>query len=197
MKKLFFAAVMLMVSVATFAQNEVGKFTIMPKVGVNFADLAGADGSDMRIGAVAGVELEYGVTDMFGLSVGALYSMQGAKGKEDGATATLKADYINIPILANVYVAPGFAVKLGIQPGFNINSKAKVAEGSASAEVDASEYTNSVDFSIPVGVSYQFNNFVIDGRYNWGLNKVYKSESGFTDLKNSVFQITVGYKFAL
>lgn len=197
MKKLFFAAVMLMVSVATFAQNEVGKFTIMPKVGLSLADFQGADDSKLRVGAVAGVELEYGVSDMFGLSVGALYSMQGAKGKEDGATATLKADYINIPILANVYVAPGLAVKLGIQPGFNINSKAELAQGSGSAEVDASKYTKSVDFSIPVGVSYQFNNIVIDGRYNWGLTKVYKSNSDFLDLKNSVFQITVGYKFAL
>lgn len=197
MKKLFFAAVMLMVSVATFAQNEVGKFTIMPKVGLSLADYQGADDSKLRVGAVAGVELEYGVSDMFGLSIGALYSMQGAKGKEDGATATLKADYINIPILANVYVAPGLAVKLGIQPGFNINSKAEISEGGGSASADAGDFTNSIDFSIPVGVSYQFNNIVIDGRYNWGLTKVYKSDSGFTDLKNSVFQITVGYKFAL
>lgn len=197
MKKLFIAAVMLMVSVATFAQNEVGKFTIMPKVGLSLADYQGADDSKLRVGAVAGVELEYGVTDMFGLSIGALYSMQGAKGKEDGATATLKADYINIPILANVYVAPGLAVKLGIQPGFNINSKAEISEGGSSASADAGDVTNSIDFSIPVGVSYQFNNIVIDGRYNWGLTKVYKSDSGFTDLKNSVFQITVGYKFAL
>lgn len=197
MKKLFFAAVMLMVSVATFAQNEVGKFTIMPKVGLSLADYQGADDSKLRVGAVAGVELEYGVSDMFGLSVGALYSMQGAKGKEDGATATLKADYINIPILANVYVAPGLAVKLGIQPGFNINSKAEISEGGGSASADAGDVTNSIDFSIPVGVSYQFNNIVIDGRYNWGLTKVYKSSSDFLDLKNSVFQITVGYKFAL
>ncbi len=198
MKKLFFVAVMMLASVATFAQNEVGQITLMPKVGVSLADLQGADNSKLRVGAVAGVEMEYGVTDMFGLSVGALYSMQGAKGKEDGATATLKADYINIPILANVYVAPGLAVKLGIQPGFNINSKAEVKQGGASAEVDAGDYTNTFDFSIPVGVSYQFNNFVIDGRYNWGLTKVYKSDSGLSDdLKNSVFQITVGYKFAL
>ncbi len=164
MKKLFFAAVMLMVSVATFAQNEVGKFTLMPKVGVSLADLQKADNSDMRVGVVAGAELEYGVTDMFGLSVGALYSMQGAKGKEDGETGTLKADYINVPILANVYVAPGLAVKLGIQPGFNVNSQAKASEGGLSVEADVDAKT--VDFSIPVGVSYQFNNVVVDARYN-------------------------------
>ena len=51
----------------------------------------------------------------------------------------------------------------------------------------------TVDLSIPVGLSYQYENFVIDGRYNWGLTKVYDGD----DAKNSVFQITVGYKFSL
>lgn len=100
-------------------------------------------------------------------------------------------NYINIPLLANVYVAPGFAVKLGLQPGFNINSEYKAARGSSA--VTTSVDAKTVDLSIPIGVSYQFDNVVIDGRYNWGLTKVYEN----SDYKNSVFQITVGYKFAL
>ena len=42
-------------------------------------------------------------------------------------------------------------------------------------------------------LSYEFSNVVIDGRYNWGLTKVWKDG----EAKNSVFQITVGYKFSL
>lgn len=102
--------------------------------------------------------------------------MQGAKADDE----TSKLDYINIPILANVYVTKGLAVKLGIQPAFNVNSK---------ADVDA----KSFDFSIPVGLSYEFSNVVLDARYNWGLTKIF--ENG--DSKNSVFQITLGYKFDL
>ena len=113
--------------------------------------------------------------------------MQGAKYDK----ATTKLDYINIPILANVYVAPGFAVKLGLQPGFNVNSKAKAKSNGVAVEADIDAKT--VDLSIPIGLSYEFNNFVIDGRYNWGLTKVYKND----DCKNSVFQITLGYKFDL
>ena len=51
----------------------------------------------------------------------------------------------------------------------------------------------SFDFSIPVGVSYEYSNFQLDARYNWGMTKV----ADWADSKNSVFQITLGYKFAL
>ena len=51
----------------------------------------------------------------------------------------------------------------------------------------------TVDLSIPIGLSYEFSNFVIDGRYNWGLTKVAKD----SDSKNSVFQNTLGYKLPL
>lgn len=201
MKKLFLMAAMMLASAASFAQHAVGKFTIQPKVGINIADLTKADGGDSRIGAVAGAEFEYRASDMLGISFGALYSQQGAKASGEfdlddditvDADATLRLDYINIPILANVYVAPGFAVKLGIQPGFKVNSSMKTNLSGASVSSGISGF-KSVDFSIPVGISYEFNNFVVDGRYNFGLTNVAED----SDCKHSVFQITLGYKFDL
>lgn len=185
MKKLLLVAVMVLTSAMTFAQQKEGTLTIQPKVGLNIASLTDFDDSDPRFGVVAGAEFMYQATDMVGLSFGALYSMQGAKYDK----ATTKLDYINVPILANVYVARGLAVKLGLQPGFNVNSKAKSNGVSVEADFDA----KTVDLSIPIGLSYEFNNFVIDGRYNWGLTKVAKD----SDCKNSVFQITLGYKLPL
>lgn len=185
MKKLLLVAVMVLTSAMTFAQQKEGTLTIQPKVGLNIASLTDFDDSDPRFGVVAGAEFMYQATDMVGLSFGALYSMQGAKYDK----ATTKLDYINVPILANVYVARGLAVKLGLQPGFNVNSKAKSNGVSVEADFDA----KTVDLSIPIGLSYEFNNFVIDGRYNWGVTKVAKD----SDCKNSVFQITVGYKLPL
>ncbi len=197
MKKLFLAVVAMMVSATTFAQNEVGQLTIQPKVGVNIANITDSDGADPRIGLAAGAEFEYGITDNIGLSAGVLYSMQGAKATEDGADCTLKLDYLNVPILANFYVAKGFAVKLGVQPGFKLSSKAKVKVSGASVEVDANDIegvnVKSIDLSIPVGVSYQYQNIVLDARYNWGVTKIIED----SDSKHSVFQITVGYKFSL
>ena len=65
--------------------------------------------------------------------------------------------------------------------------------------VDYKDDFEKFDLSIPFGVSYQFNNpFVIDARYQLGLTKLNKeSGKGIKDLKNGVFMITFGYKFAL
>jgi len=191
MKKLLVMAAVMLASVGAYAQHAVGAFTLQPKVGMNIANLTDADDADARIGFVGGLETEYQATDIFSLSAGVLYSMQGCKYDNDKVKTTSKLDYINIPIMANVYVAKGLAVKLGVQPAFNVNSEVKVSGGkySTSADVDA----KSFDFSIPVGISYEYSNVVLDARYNWGLTKV----ADGSDSKNSVFQITLGYKFDL
>lgn len=192
MKKMFLTAAMMLASVATFAQNAEGQITIQPKVGLNIANLTDADDADARIGLAVGAEFEYGVTDMIGISAGFLYSMQGAKTTIENVDATMKLDYLNVPILANVYVAPGLAVKLGIQPGFKLSSKFKAETSGVSAEADLDD-VKGFDISIPVGLSYQYQNIVLDARYNWGVTKIMDD----VDSKNSVFQITLGYKFSL
>ena len=192
MKKIFLMAVVMLASVASYAQHAVGSLTLQPKVGLNIASLTDCEGADPRYGVAAGVELEYQATDIFSISAGALYSMQGNKYSERNASVTNKTDYINIPILANVYVVKGLAVKAGIQPGFKVNDEVKFASsiGGTTQDVDKAE---SFDFSIPVGLSYEYSNVVLDARYNFGCTKVVKN----CDPKNSVFQITLGYKFDL
>lgn len=192
MKKILLTAVVMLASVASYAQQAVGAFTLQPKIGMNIANITNSDGADSRIGLAAGVEAEYHATDIFSVSAGLIYSMQGAKTTEDGIDYTMKLDYLNVPILANVYVAPGFAVKFGVQPGFNLSAKIKGKVSGASAEADV-DGIKGFDFAIPVGVSYQYQNVVLDARYNWGVTKIMDD----VDSKNSVFQITLGYKFAL
>lgn len=192
MKKILLTAVVMLASVASYAQHAVGAFTLQPKIGMNVASLTKCDGCDPRIGLAAGVEAEYQATDIFSVSAGLIYSMQGNKAKEEGVTLTTKLDYINIPILANVYVTKGLAVKLGVQPAFNVSDKQKLSGGKASVEAE-DVGAESFDFSIPVGLSYEFNNVVIDARYNFGVTNI--ADGG--DSKNSVFQFTLGYKFAL
>ena len=189
MRKVIIMAVLMLASVATFAQRPVGSLTVQPKIGMNFATLTKADDSESRIGLVAGAELEYQISDIFSISGGALYSQQGCEWSEDGRTETNKLDYINIPVLANVYVVKNLAVKFGVQPAFNVNSKAKASKGDSSIQ-GSIEGIKTFDFSIPIGLSYEYKNIVIDGRYNFGLTKVSK----YADSKNSVFQLTLGYK---
>ena len=194
MKKVLVVAALMFSSVATFAQHAVGSFNLQPKVGVSIANLTDNNSSDARVGLVAGVEGEYQASDIFSVSAGVLYSMQGAKYDAFGAKSTEKLDYINVPIMANVYAVKGLAVKLGVQPGFKVNDKLDLRMpvlGGALVDLKA----KSVDFSIPVGISYEYNNFQVDARYNWGLTKVFDVDK--LDQKNSVFQITLGYKFDL
>lgn len=177
MKKIIMIAAMLVAVVCANAQNEEGQLTLMPKAGINLATYSGDDGAKMRIGPVGGVELEYGLSDNFGLACGVLYSMQGAK--VDGTDMKIDAHYINVPILAQYYVIDGLAIKAGVQPGFCVSS-------------DWND-PNVFDLSIPVGLSYEISRFVIDARYNIGVTKIL---DGFTD-KNSVIQFTLGYKLEL
>ena len=192
MKKLFFIAVMMVATLSANAQNEVGQWSIKPMAGVNLATMTKADNTKMRVGLAAGAEFAVGAAENFEISFGALYSMQGVKGKTDGIEQTYKFDYINIPVLANYYVAPGFAIKAGVQPGFNVKKKAKVEAAGVSADVTVDD-VKGFALSVPVGLSYEFSNFVIDARYNWGLTKAIKD----FDSKHSYFTVTLGYKLPL
>lgn len=194
MKKLLVMAAMVLSSVGAFAQYSAGDFTIQPKVGLNCTSITGDNNAKYKAGFVGGVEAEYHISPLVGISGGLLYSMQGAKVKD--TDAKMKMDYLNIPILANVYVAPGLALKAGIQPAFNLSNKVSV-DG---VTVDYDKYApngakvKSFDFSVPVGISYEYMNVCLDARYNIGVTKV----SDFDDAGcNSVFQLTLGYKFAL
>jgi hypothetical protein len=220
MKKIMMIAAMMVAAVTANAQNEVGQLTLKPTVGMNIASMTKTEGdSKVRVGIAAGVEAEYGITESFSLSAGLLYSMQGVKGNgsfdldffdeyfnyvgdaEYTGKATVKLDYINIPILANYYVIPGLAIKAGIQPAFNVSKKVKfegdVIYGNKKETVNVDKKIDdgvkAFQFAIPVGISYEYKNFVLDARYNIGVTKAFK----YTDSRHSVFQITLGYKFAL
>ena len=189
-------AAMMVAVLSANAQNEVGQVTLKPMVGLNLASLTKADDSKIRVGLAAGVEAEYGVAENFGITAGLIYSMQGVKGKDEisgvKVDETIKLDYINIPILANYYVTKGLAIKAGIQPAFKVNAKLKAEAGGVTAE-EKIDNAKGFDFSIPVGISYEYESFVLDARYNFGLTKWMDG----LDSKNSVFMISLGYKFSL
>jgi len=176
-----------------------------------------------RVGYIIGGEAEYQFAKKFSVAAGINYTTQGCGWKDidyfdGGAKIKIKDQsdvlgYIKIPIVANYYIFKGFAVKAGVQFGFMVSSKF-FAHGEADYDlfgdgvkrevdlygyVDMKDQYKKFDFSIPVGVSYQFKvPIVIDARYQIGLTKLNKySYDGIKDSKNSVFTLTVGYKFAL
>ena len=189
--------VMATVAMTASAQNTLrdkGSFTLQPKAGVGIGTIAGSwttiggEKDKARIGFVAGLEGEYYAADWFGLAVGLNYAQQGFKFEAEDYKETTKLDYLNVPIVGNFYVAKGLALKTGFQFGFLMNAKLD--------SQDIKDLCNKVNFAIPIGVSYEIENVVLDLRYNIGLNKTNKADNG-NKARTDLIQITLGYKFNL
>lgn len=189
--------VMATVAMTASAQNTLrdkGSFTLQPKAGVGIGTIAGSwttiggEKDKARIGFVAGLEGEYYAADWFGLAVGLNYAQQGFKFEGEDFKETTKLDYLNVPIVGNFYVAKGLALKTGFQFGFLMNAKLD--------SQDIKDLCNKVNFAIPIGVSYEIENVVLDLRYNLGLNKTNKADNG-NKARTDLIQITLGYKFNL
>ena len=198
MKKfLMTVAASFMVALGANAQT-AGDMFLKPMVGGTLSTLTDVDHTKMRLGIVAGAEGGYHLTDQIAVTGGLLVSMQGTNyedndyEKDHSTTLT----YLNIPIQANYYLMPGLAIKAGIQPGFLLSCKYKGKEkvGSDWREWDESstDGLKKFDLSIPIGLSYEISDFVIDARYNLGLTKT--NDKGDKSVKNSVFMLTLGYK---
>lgn len=196
MKKMMMLLIMATVAMTASAQNTLrdnGTFTLQPKVGIGIGRLSGEwktySGVEdkSRVGLVAGVEGEYYVNDWLGIAAGLSYAQQGWKMEGNGLKRTYKLDYLNVPLTGNFYVAKGLALKTGVQFGFLVNGKIE--------DKDIKDECEKLNLSIPIGISYEYSDFVLDLRYNIGLTKTNKDDGN--KLRSDLLQITLGYKFAL
>ena len=195
MKKIMMIAALL---VATLSASAQGMY-LKPMVGGTLSNVTKADNSKMKLGLVGGAEFGYKMSDPFAITAGLLVSMQGNAFKDNNYMKDEKntLTYLNVPILANYYVAPGLAIKAGVQPGFLLSRKWKGEENIDGKWVKFDESgtdgLKKFDLSIPIGLSYEISDFVIDARYNLGLTKIVEHYDG----KNSVIMLTLGYKIPL
>jgi len=209
MKKIFLILLVGFVAVSASAQK---KFTFGPKVGFSVADLHADDDeandqiSGVKTGLVVGAFAEYRAVKWFAVSADVLFARKGAANEssiktpevEQSVDSKFKLSYIDIPVLANFYVTKGLALKAGIQPSFLVAAKTKMSgtvNGQSQHEtIDMKDEMKTVDFSIPVGISYTFRmGLVLDLRYNISCTDLLKD--GDYKLTNRVATLTVGWKF--
>ena len=192
MKKLFFAAAIMMASVVSaFAQHEAGDVTLQARVGMVGSDFNNTSDTKARVGLVIGPEMEYFLTNRFSLGAGVLYTQQGAE--QDKVDVTYELDYVNVPLTANFYVVKGLALRAGLQPGFKVASKIKFND----VEKDMDDAVKGFDLALPIGLSYEYRHVVIDARYTFGLTEVFDKSKVDLDSKNLTFQLSLAYKFKL
>lgn len=172
MKKIVLC-LLLLTGTLTYAQ----RFNLGVKAGVNFSTLTGDTETDLEnktgyhIGAIA----ELGLNDKFSIQPELIYSTQGAKWKD----VDFKINYINVPVLAKIYVVKSFSVMAGPQFGY-------VIDDNNIGDTDWKEF----DLSGTAGAELKILSFFAQARYNFGLSDV--SDTG---AKNAVFQVSVGFNF--
>lgn len=221
MKKHLIQFVILLLSTTCFSQND---FSYGIKAGVNFASAHGeASDSNSQIGYDesrtsfhAGVISELSLSNKFSLQTELLYSQVGVNYAYDNRPADgakvdsdLNLDYITLAILGKYQVYKSLSIEAGPQLGYILNANveqnrsffSQIGGGSETVfneKNDIKDDINNFDFGFALGSSYELNNgLFIQLRYVLGLSEIPKNEKQTvsTDLKNAVFQLSLGYKF--
>ena len=191
MKKLFtLVVVVVLMVVGAKAQTEI---VVGPKVGLNMTNISNSDKKNKLSFHVGGFA-EFRFNDYFAIQPELVYSRQGARDKINGDKLKLRANYLNIPVLAKLYVLDELSVDLGPEFGFALNAKAKYKDGDTTVKHKMHDInTRAVNFAI--GLSYNWDDFMFSARYNLGLSNAFDKDNYDGNNKNRVFQLSVGYRF--
>ena len=157
------------------------------KTGLNISNFTGGDvDKNSLFGFHVGGFAEFKLNEKFSLQPELLYSTQGTEVEN---LVKIKVDYLTIPLMVKYYLSENFSIEAGPQASFLVNDKAEFDDSSIpDADIDASSF----DFGLNVGVGYNFTSHLFaQVRYNYGITTVGENP----DVKNSVFQISLGYKF--
>lgn len=196
MKKIF--SILILFSICGFVVNaQTPEIKLGAKGGVNISNFTNTD-ADNKVGFYIGGLAEIFLSEQMSIQPEILYSAQGAKQNMEGLNGKMNLDYLQIPIMVKYYVADGFNVHAGPQIGFVTKAEIEFEIGeSGKFREDVKDVVNSTDFGLGFGAGYELpSGLFFDARYNLGLNKVNKkSYPDEKDVKNSVFQIGLGYKF--
>lgn len=229
MRRLFLLFLFVLTLFGAQAQPKWGTWSVVPHVGVSFANLTkdainvpynGTSHSQTRIGFSGGADVYYQLTDKLALSGGVAYTQAGCNFKDIPADLNAKHGtvfhnayfnlrYVDVPLLAHIYISKDLALSIGCQPSFLTKATSHTemqdyeTDGKGGIKYDKNEVSEGdvkhwykkTAFAIPVGISYEYENVMLTARYNFGLSNVYGHDLG--DSKNRIITVSVGYKFNL
>lgn len=222
MKKILLIFVLLLpvFSHSLFAQNSPIKIGL--RGGVNITDWRGdamesfSELAEMTTvlktesltGFHAGVFLEIPVTDRFSIEPGVFYSQKGLKVSQtlsEGGFLNLKGEissklsYIELPVLAKVYITEGLYLTGGPQVAYLASSKIRAEAGvlgfSIGEDFNVDPGFRKFDFGVVGGLGFQFKNGLsISATYDHGLSTL---DEGSSDVNafNRAVKFSLGYVF--
>jgi len=170
------------------------------KGGLNLSNMNSEYISDdkMRIGFHLGLLAEIPLTSRFAIQPEVLYSTQGTEDIINNVgftTIKFKLDYIQVPILAKIYLTESLSVELGPSLNFLVNESIDFGE---------TDFGNSFEFGGALGASYKLRGgFFVSARYIYGFTDAFDRDNinaYYGDLyskksHNYGLQLGVGFMF--
>ena len=194
------------------------------KAGANLSTLkTDLDGEKYLLGYHFGGLADIKFSEKFSIQPELLYSLEGAKiddsfsFEDEGTTfgidykEDIKLAYLQLPVMFKYQVAKNLNLEAGPQIGYLLSAKSdydvtlrfdgEVMTDSGSEKIK--DQVKSLNFGLNFGLGYEFSNkMFVQGRYHLGLSDINDSEPSADEdsidrgsIKNSSFQVSVGYKF--
>ena len=204
MKKFLLMAVMAVAALTASAQK--GEFHVTPHIALGYTHITNGGDFESNLSGKVGADVEYMVSDAFGLSLGLDYdyirSLNYTEkiGSEESKIYT-DYSYLNIPVLAQYHFGEGWAIKAGVQPMFllaaDLNADYKGSNASAYKKGSIKDAYESFVLAVPVGISYTFDSDVtVDLRCNIPTGRMDKDMGNGLDSNRMIdVAVSVGYRF--
>ena len=199
------AACVVAILPGTAAAQQVGGGV---KAGVTLGDipsaalaLEGDIGVDtqQRIGFAAGAFVMVRFENGFAIQPEFLYTQKGVKISEGGTTmATLKTDFLDVPVLARYTFGKGVRGYVFAGPSFDFKLSAKVKFGGllGTSEEDFSEDLKSFEFAAVFGGGVELGPILMEARWSEGLTNLDANPaSGDPSVKTRTILILAGLRF--
>lgn len=218
MKKLYSCVFFLIVSIV---QAQTDQVTFGIKGGVNISTITDkpifANKIVPRISYHIGGFIEIPISDNFAFQPELLYSEKGSRYTSEiefraspneipvlvDQKLVTKLNYLTVPLLFKHYFSEEWAIYIGPQVGYLISAKQKselserIDNFPGDFEIDARDGFKDFDFGAKIALEYSLENgMFFQGMYSRSVTKINEFDGPLgSKHKNSVIQLSVGYKF--
>ena len=211
MKRTIIALLLLAATIDMKAQYNHEGFSIIPRVGINsskttdhqyWGEICSGGSSkkhhetEHKMGYVFGIDADYAYAKRLSTTLGLSYSGEGFN--LESGEITQYMNFVNLSVLENFYVLPGLALKAGLQYGYLESAEIKdpdiMPRRGYRKKSNRADY-NNYNLSIPIGISYEYKNVILDLRYNIGLWNMYAFD--IDDYRTKSLWLTLGYRINL
>jgi len=192
--KTFFLSLFLVLFFVTSASAQFGYGV---KAGINISNhKTTGEGINVNTSPLVGLHIgaygHYFILEPLAVQGELLFSMKGSKWDDPYFSGKDKVNYLDIPVLVRCQVLEYLNVHAGPQLGIMVSAKQISDDGD---KVDIKEYYKGTDFSLVFGVEGNLpHNINVTIRYLLGLSTINTEAEYWEEWKNTVWQISIGYR---